>query len=334
VLDQYAFVAELTAYCDPNTSLMKTRQVAEVLAKSTAAHAGMDCADNTFDETIGLLKRQRIIPMDVFWKFDHVRLDGNEAAHKHKREPTAALQSLICAHELAKWFKINVLNDLNFRPEPFKPLPKPVDASVELRKEIDFLRDEVARSQLAADASESQVKELSEKLEREAIAYKEIIRDKMLDVMARDNVLARLQKESKQRLKELAAVAESKTFQSFVTRSRQSAMRLGKLDSDSLPLTQLRITTGANSWCCGAPYVIVQSMGGGWVSKNCVKCNRRNKLSVEEFVKLHICVLCGNCGNQTQRAIVGKNYGYECSCGWKCELAAVVPHYLDNAKQS
>jgi type I restriction enzyme R subunit len=79
LLDEYALVAEWNVYTDPNTSLLKTGQFGELLAKSTACHAGMDCRDNKFIDIIGLLKRQRIIPKDVFEQFDLVRLYWNEA---------------------------------------------------------------------------------------------------------------------------------------------------------------------------------------------------------------------------------------------------------------
>jgi hypothetical protein len=329
LLDEYALRAELTVYDDPNTSLIKTRQVGELLAKSTAAYAGMDCTDNTFDETIALLKRQRVLPTEEFWLFDQVRLWGNEAAHNHTKEPRAALQSLIGTHKLANWFKTSILRDANFRPAPFRPPPKPKNASKELKEEIDFLRGEVARSRLVANASESQVKDLSERLEREAIAYQVQIRQQTANLEARDRDLARLERESKERLKEIVAAANSETFQRFVIRSRLSAQRLGH-GSKNLPLMQLRITTGEYSTCHNAPLIVVQSMSGGLISKNCAICNFPLSLKQEDFVRLHVYVLCPECRKQAMPTKVGRNYGYKCECGWTCELAALVAHYRDN----
>lgn len=330
LLVEYALKAEIEAYGDPNTSLLKIRQFGEWLAKSTAAHAGMDCTDNSLDETISLLKRQRIITKDVFGLFEQIRLYGNEAAHEHAREATMALRSLICAHELAKWFEVNIRQNRDFELEPFKPLPKPADAHRELEEEINFLRDEMARSQLAANASEAQISELTERLEREAIAYQESIAglSKTLDERVYD--LVRLERESERRIRELVPVKNLQTFQSFLDRSRKSSQRLGRKGEGNLALTQLRITTGELSKCCNAPVIVVQSMKGGLITKNCLHCNYYRSFRMTEFQELHICVVCADCGQQAEPTKVGSNYGYRCECGWKCELAEIVAHYADN----
>ena len=334
LLVEYAQKAELYAFTDPNTSLVKTRQFGECLAKSAAAHAGMDCTQTNFDDTIRLLKRQKIIQNDTYWQFDHVLDYGNEAVHDHKRERTAALKSLICAHELANWFQICVLNKSDFEPTPFRPPPKPQDATNELKEEIDFLREEVARSNLESDASESQIKEQSQKLEKQAITYEKTLRSLEAERDTYEKDLSRLERESTQRLTEVTPVATNTKFQSILERGNQSRMRLGHTSKNSLPLTQLRITTGEPSRCCGAPMVIVQASSGGFCTKNCVSCNSQKQsgenLGRREFENLQVYVMCNDCGQQAKPKIVGSNYGYRCECGWECELAQLIPHYTDN----
>ena len=145
-------------------SLLKARQFAELLAGCTGVHAGMDCQSMTFDEVLRLLRRQSLIPKDVASHFDVVRLSGNAANHEGQRDRNAALRSLVCAHELAKWFIQRVLKNTEFQDRPFRPLPKPEDASRELQEEIEILRNQAASAQLAVDATETQVQEMPEKL--------------------------------------------------------------------------------------------------------------------------------------------------------------------------
>ena len=216
------------------------------------------------------------------------------------------------AHELAKWFEIDVRGNSDFEPTPFKPLPKPADAQRELEEEINFLREEVARSQLAADASEAEIKDLSKRLDREAIAYQESLDRISKRAYSRESELARLLTESSRRLKEVVSVANSKPFQSFLERGKKASQRLGRNDEGGLSLTQLRITTGETSSCCNAPMIVVQSMKGGFISKNCLKCNIASSLRMPEFLSLQVCVVCGDCGKQAEPTKIWRNYGYRC----------------------
>lgn len=330
LLVEYALRAELYVYSDPNASLFKSRQFGELIAKSTASRAGMDCAEMSFEETVGLLKRQQLISRETVGLFTHVRLAGNAAAHEHAKDRNAALQSLICTYELAKWFNQSVLKDTNLNAGPFKPPPKPQDATRELKDEIEFLRQEAAKAELAASATEAEIRQLAEKLEREATKHHaELIKQESV-LRERAGELKRLERESMARLKQVIAVAASEPFQSFVTRSEWSALRIGSRSGDGLPLTQLRILGGRTSECCGAPMILVQGSRGGWVDQNCPKCNRSKLLSDHEFRSLNIYVACGRCRRQAEPTKVGSNYGYRCThCGWECELASLVPHYSD-----
>jgi hypothetical protein len=333
LLAEYGLRAELYVYTDPNASLVKSRQFAEVVAKSTANRAGLDCTDISFEETVGMMKRQRLIPREVVGYLTQLRLAGNAAAHEHERDRNAALQSLICAYELAKWFNRSILNDTGQDAGPFKPPPKPEDATRELREEIDFLRQEAARFELAASATEADIRTLSQKLEQEAAQYHaELVRQES-ELREREGDLQRLERESRERLRQVTAVAASEPFQSFVARSAVSASRIGRRGEGELPLTQLRIVTGRTSKCCGAPMIIVQSKSGGWVRQSCSGCNNRNstrRLSQDEFLQLPVYVACAKCRRRAEPSMIRRNYGYRCNrCGWECELASLVPHYTD-----
>lgn len=333
LLVEYGLRAELYAYADPNTSLAKTRQFGELLGLSIAIHAGMDCTANSYDEVLGLLRRQRIIPTEIFGYFNQIRLYGNAALHNHERNAHSALQCLICAHEAAKWFVVNVLKRTDFPNTPFKPLPKPEDATLALKQEIEFLRNEAASTELAMTATEAEKQQLMKQLEEEASQYQtELIRYEST-LRDREDELHELERLSKKRLRQVMSVASSEPLQSFIQRTERAASRMGRRGEDILPLTQLRIPTGRISSCCGAPMVLAQSRDGGFVTQNCPVCNdffKTKTLKYQQFIELNIFVECPQCRIRTEADMVGKNYGFRCDkCNWTCELASLVPHFAD-----
>lgn len=335
LLVEYGLRAELNAYSDPNTSLFKTRQFGELIARSVAVHAGLDCTNDGFDGILGLLRRQKVIPTDIFGYFNQVRLYGNAAAHNHERDAHSALQSLICAHELAKWFMRSVLKSSDFTNTSFKPLPKPEDATLPLREEIDFLRTEAARSELANSATEAEKQQLMRILEDEAAQYQAELCRYETTLRDREDELVELERASRRRLRQVMSFATSGPLQSFVERSERSASRIGRRGEDVLPLTQLRIPTGRISSCCKVPMVLAQSRDGGFVTQNCPACNgffKTKTLKYQQFLDLNIYVDCPRCRVQAPAGMVGRNYGFRCKdCKWTCELVSLVPHYSDLA---
>lgn len=87
------------------------------------------------------------------------------------------------------------------------------------------------------------------------------------------------------------------------------------------------------SICCKEPTVLVQSMEGGFVTRNCWKCGRSETLPEKVFYSLNLLVACPECKRPmrpTKEDLDGWNYGYVCD---KCEigikLANLLPHYED-----
>jgi len=65
----FAILAERYVFDDSNTSLIKLRQFADLLARDTSVRAGLDPSGLTFEQTISMLKRQQLIPPEVRGKF-------------------------------------------------------------------------------------------------------------------------------------------------------------------------------------------------------------------------------------------------------------------------
>ena len=76
----YAARAERYVFDDANTSLLKLRQFAELLARHAAARCGMETETTDFRDVVAMLVRQRIVTREVRELFDLLRLRGNDAA--------------------------------------------------------------------------------------------------------------------------------------------------------------------------------------------------------------------------------------------------------------
>ncbi len=88
-----------------------------------------------------------------------------------------------------------------------------------------------------------------------------------------------------------------------------------------------------NSMCqqCGEETVLVQSMGGGFVTRNCPRCNKSDTLPEKNFHDLKLWVACPRCRRRmTSGTLPDKNYGYICgSCNIGIALYSLLPKYTD-----
>lgn len=81
------------------------------------------------------------------------------------------------------------------------------------------------------------------------------------------------------------------------------------------------------SWCCRAQRVLVESMPGGFVTQNCVRCGRYQPVPQDELPDRK----CETCATQLEvRMVDGLNYFYVCpGCGARRKLASLLPHYSE-----
>jgi hypothetical protein len=82
------------------------------------------------------------------------------------------------------------------------------------------------------------------------------------------------------------------------------------------------------SECCGTKALLVRSRGGGFVSRNCLRCGKSAAYVGQNDLPDLECECCGtHLGVQIGR---DKNYWYKCGkCGRKWELASVLPHWSE-----
>ena len=128
---------------DPNTCLLKLRQLAEWLAQMVAARVGVRVHED--DKQVDLIRRlqdQGIVPREVASLFHDVRKVGNDANHKLAGDHRSALLVLRLTWQLGVWFH-RTFKDPAFKSGAFLPPVAPKDESAELRAELDKLRAEM-----------------------------------------------------------------------------------------------------------------------------------------------------------------------------------------------
>src|SRR5262245_10753507 len=110
----------------------------------------------------------------------------------------------------------------------------------------------------APGPTEAQKREIEARLQRDAMEYQAELRKQEASFNERVETLYNWTLASHERMRKTLCVSSSRSFQSFVERTQTSATRAGHLNSDILPLTQIRIMTGHMSACCRAPMILSQ----------------------------------------------------------------------------
>ncbi|MCK5197075.1 MAG: DUF4145 domain-containing protein [Spirochaetales bacterium] len=135
---QIADSAENNIIPDPNTTLIKLRQLGEAIAQDVAARIGID-----FDQSISqvdlLYKISRELKPDqtIMDLFHKIRKEGNRATHQFDTHHREAMDGIKVARELSIWY-FRSFQDSNFKPKKFIAL---TDPSTELRSlQTDILK--------------------------------------------------------------------------------------------------------------------------------------------------------------------------------------------------
>jgi type I restriction enzyme R subunit len=100
-----AFAAEQSFSADPNTTLIKLRQLGEAFAQDMAARCGIEFDEKTSQADL-LFKLNREIRLDPNIRdlFHTLRVEGNRATHQFRTQHKEAIDGLGLARTLAIWF--------------------------------------------------------------------------------------------------------------------------------------------------------------------------------------------------------------------------------------
>jgi|GEM_PF-1278089 NAD-dependent SIR2 family protein deacetylase len=94
--------------------------------------------------------------------------------------------------------------------------------------------------------------------------------------------------------------------------------------------TPIRISGRSRSPCCRVPTFLVQSMEGGFVTRNCSKCGEKDTLPEDVFMEIDLWVECPECRERMNPTMIRRNYGYVCpSCHCEVFLAELIPSWQD-----
>jgi type I restriction enzyme, R subunit len=138
---------------DPNTCLLKLRQLTEMLAQLTATRIGLYAgSDEKQADLLRRLQDHGILPREVVGLFHEVRKAGNDANHRLWGDHRGALTALRLAWQLSLWFH-RTFRDPGYKSGPFLPPALPKDQSAELEAELNALRAELAAFRAAHEGA-------------------------------------------------------------------------------------------------------------------------------------------------------------------------------------
>ena len=143
--------AERLFHDDPVLTLMRLRQLGEILALEAAARVGIYvAADEKQHELLRRLRDRNAIPRDVADLFHGLRKAGNTASHEVAGTASEALHQLKMARLLAIWFH-RTFGDPRFKPSAFVPPRPPEDATAPLKAQLELLKKKLSDTQSEAE---------------------------------------------------------------------------------------------------------------------------------------------------------------------------------------
>ena len=150
---------------DPNTSLLKLRQLAELLAQLVATKIGIYLSTDEMQyELLGRLQDQGILPREIAQLFNEVRRVGNAASHALHGDHGTALAALKIVWQLGVWFHRTFKNP-DYKSGPFIPPSRPKDESKELQAELIRLKAELDKYQASHQETAQILKSTKEQLQ-------------------------------------------------------------------------------------------------------------------------------------------------------------------------
>lgn len=169
---QIAAAAERAFASDPNTTLIKLRQLGEALAQNIAARIGLrvDSQSSQKDLLYTLNRELQLEPM-VRELFHNVRIQGNKATHGFTTRHRKAMDGLKVARTLAVWFHQSFGKaGAAFKAGPFVAPANPSSKLNDLQATIEALKHQLV--QASVDLENSQ--QLQSLVAQEKAEYEEL----------------------------------------------------------------------------------------------------------------------------------------------------------------
>jgi type I restriction enzyme R subunit len=228
LLAQLGHTAELVFSGDPNTTLIKLRQLGEALAQDLAARSGIAFESDTTQSDL-LYKLQREIQLDpeIRSLFHTLRIEGNKATHQFQTKHKDAMDGLKVARSLAIWYHQSVSREgVAFKAGPFVP---PQDPSAELRllqQQIEQLKSALGSTTQALATNHQLAAMLAqEKEEYSVLALQMDAEARTFEALARDHEMRhqRAKQDFEAQLKTLQQQLDGQQRQQFKARTLQAS---------------------------------------------------------------------------------------------------------------
>ena len=151
---EIAVAAERAFSSDPNTTLIKLRQLGEALAQHIAAHVGVEFDDQTSQaDLLYRLNRELKFELVIRELFHTLRIEGNKATHQFRTKHKEAMDGLKIARAIAVWFHQSFgKQGTQFKPGAFIPPTDPSNQLRGLQIEIEKLKGELTQANIEADS--------------------------------------------------------------------------------------------------------------------------------------------------------------------------------------
>lgn len=235
---QLASTAEQVFANDPNTTLIKLRQLGEALAQDLASRAGIEF-DATTTQSDLLYKLSRDIQLDqnIRSLFHTLRIEGNKATHQFRTLHREAIDGLKVARALAIWYHQSFGKTSNaFKPGAFVTPADPSTPLRDLQNQIEQLKAQLSESSQQLESN----LQLAKLMKQEAEEYSVLA--EQMDAESREHKhladtheaeLSKLRAEFEQRLKALKQELETKPQSSLqVVYKTQQASNCFDLSED------------------------------------------------------------------------------------------------------
>ncbi len=222
---------------DPNTCLLKLRQLSELLAQLVAARTGQLVApeESQFD-LLRRLQDSGILTREIAQLFGEIRRTGNAANHTLEGDHRGALSALKITWQLSLWFH-RTFKDTSFKSGPFIPPAPPEDESEELRTEM-------ARLSKTLEEYQATHHETAEQLEATEAKLREAKNEQVFwEQMAAESEQAKDALEKRLAEQQTVAAAQPKsTLVKFIAAANTAAnaVQLDEADTRKLIDQQLR----------------------------------------------------------------------------------------------
>jgi len=172
LLEQIAAAAERAFASDPNTTLIKLRQLGEALAQNIAARIGVPVDSQTSQkDLLYMLNRELQFDPMVRELFHGVRIQGNKATHEFHTRHRDAMDGLKVARALAVWFHQSFGKaGASFKAGPFVAPTDPSANLNQLQTEIEALKHQLLQANVELENSQ----QLQDLVAKEKAEYEEL----------------------------------------------------------------------------------------------------------------------------------------------------------------